>query len=1134
MGVFVYYFFTKTTLKQNQRIATVTSFKVIPEIDEEAGEEEGGEQKLRNAKERKELEFEMTKDPKLDRVPIERLITAKRTSDNLLKTADRSGIGNINWEERGPNNVGGRTRAILIDAADPTNNTLIAGGVNGGIWRTTNFMSDNPSWKKADDFFENLAVSAIVQDPVNPQIIYFGTGEGWFSIPTFGLGIWKSEDGGKTYQHLTSTANPIFNAIQDLKIDKNGVLYAATASGGVQASSDGGATWRSTLGERETGTSFAADIEVASNGDIYVAFGRPFALGSIWKSSVNKGAFLGQKGHWKNVTPPQGSYWRIELASAPSNPWVIYAVCEGENSFDTEYIFRSDDGGRTWSERTVPTIYDQGSNPIYTRNQAWYDLIAAVHPEDENEIWIGGIDGLRSRDGGVTWQQISDWTLDRGGRVPGLTTDQFIHADHHEIIFMPHTWGKEIVFGTDGGISHGTNLQYKDRLPIFRTKNHSYNITQFYSVAVHPTRGSNYFLAGSQDNGTQQFRRPGINSTFMATGGDGGFCHIDQKNPLIQITAFTGNNLSVSQNGGKSFAPFFRFGGGSFINPSDYDNDTGVFYAGFENDTLFRWNDLGAGSFETSIISGFSGITSAVSVDPSTPNRVWIGYRSRTTGTSIAFIDDADGDAPIVTNLAPPADIIPGTNISCIEIDPNNPSRLLVTLSNYGIISVFEVTDADADNPTWTAVEGNLPDFPVRWATFMPNSSSQILLATELGVWGTERLAGDDTQWRPTNKGLANTRIDMFQKRASDGLIAAATHGRGLFTAGGGRATCNDGIQNGDETGVDCGGSCAPCKDYCEAGAATSHFFGIGRVAMGGFENITGNDAGYGDYTHLTIPLNPGESIFFELEPNGFRADLPVFFTLWIDYNKDLDFDDEGETVFIKSMPEVGRLYQTFKIPEGLSGETRMRISMSFFGPARPCDGYLAGETEDYTVYFKNCGAPENISCTGLFGNKVIIRWDEVQDATSYELQYRIGYSNVWKTVKTARTQYNIHVRSGETITYRVRSICPIGPSVYSDNASFRLGGGGFTANFGDDNSNFINRIYPNPIQDNFTIEYQAKATATMNIIDASGKQVLRQTLAPTVGIERKQINVANWAAGTYVLSLKVGEEVFTKSIIKK
>jgi hypothetical protein len=124
-----------------------------------------------------------------------------------------------------------------------------------------------------------------------------------------------------------------------------------------------------------------------------------------------------------------------------------------------------------------------------------------------------------------------------------------------------------------------------------------------------------------------------------------------------------------------------------------------------------------------------------------------------------------------------------GHVISCVEIEPGNENHMLITISNFDVTSVYERSNAIAAIPTWTAVEGNLPDIPVRWTIFNPNNSDQAFLATDLGVWSTTNLNGGSTDWGPTNTGLSNTRIDMIKFRPSDNQMVVATHGRGLLTS---------------------------------------------------------------------------------------------------------------------------------------------------------------------------------------------------------------------------------------------------------------------------------------------------------------------------------------------------------------
>jgi len=155
-----------------------------------------------------EQEFEATKDPALNEVPRQRLVSAKAYATRLrnMPPSQRAAITGITWDERGPSNVSGRTRAMLVDAGDATGNTLFAGGVGGGLWVTNNALAGNPTWTNIGDQFGNLAISTLAQDPSNSNIMYFGTGEGWFNADAIrGLGIWKSTNGGATWNQLSAT-----------------------------------------------------------------------------------------------------------------------------------------------------------------------------------------------------------------------------------------------------------------------------------------------------------------------------------------------------------------------------------------------------------------------------------------------------------------------------------------------------------------------------------------------------------------------------------------------------------------------------------------------------------------------------------------------------------------------------------------------------------------------------------------------------------------------------------------------------------------------------------------------------------------------------------------------------------------
>ena len=146
-------------------------------------------------------EVDRTKDPATGRVPTERLLIALQTQQarfaQQMAGREQSAVPGIAWTERGPDNVGGRTRGLLYDLDDVSGKKVWAGGVGGGLWYTNDITAIDPVWNKVDDHFDNLAITSIVQDPFHHNIMYFSTGEGVYNIDAIrGAGIWRSFDGG--------------------------------------------------------------------------------------------------------------------------------------------------------------------------------------------------------------------------------------------------------------------------------------------------------------------------------------------------------------------------------------------------------------------------------------------------------------------------------------------------------------------------------------------------------------------------------------------------------------------------------------------------------------------------------------------------------------------------------------------------------------------------------------------------------------------------------------------------------------------------------------------------------------------------------------------------------------------------
>jgi len=699
-------------------------------------------------------ELLMTADPSTQKIPKRKVLRAQKYMRELSQNS-ATRTTNLVWEERGPNNVGGRTRAILYDANDSNGNAVFAAGVSGGLWKSDNVNAANPKWSSVDDFFGSLAICAIAQDPSQNNVIYFGTGEGYFEYESNpGIGMYRSLDGGNSWGYLNATSNDQFSYIQDIQVDNNGKVYAATKSG-LFTSTNKGNSWTRVLGVGKFASSDNINkIVVSSDGSVYATIGL-FDTDGIYKSTD-------QGSSWSKLTNglPSNGYTRIEIGQAPTNDDVIYALLADANDSSCLGIYKTSNGGASWQELTNPSAEGMGN---FARTQAWYNLTVVVSPDNENEIYIGGIDILKSSDGGNTWTQLVSWL--QNSQLP------FMHPDQHVLKFNPSN-PNQLIVGNDGGIWFSNNAQSNQ--PSFTKRNTGYNITQFYGVAAHPSN-TNYFLAGAQDNGTQKFTGSGMNSTTEVSGGDGVKCFIDKDNPQIQITSYVHNNYFVSVNGGQTFnyIPLNNFG--FFANPNCYDSNNNILYASSSEGKILRWKNPEnlISSFQHILVSSMSNQkASFIKESPNVNNRLYIG----TAAGDVLYIDGANSGifnaGTVIRNAS-------AGYVSSIDVEDGNEDHIVISYSNYGVVSVYETENGGA---TWNNIEENLPDVPVRYVMFNPLNAQEIICGTEIGIW-SRKYTENSNLWTPENDGMANVRVDQLVYRPTDNMLVAATHGRGLFTS---------------------------------------------------------------------------------------------------------------------------------------------------------------------------------------------------------------------------------------------------------------------------------------------------------------------------------------------------------------
>jgi photosystem II stability/assembly factor-like uncharacterized protein len=718
------------------------------------------------------------------------------TEDRIVEDTPRA-LGR--WKFLGPGNIGGRTRVLVIDPADPK--IMYTGGVSGGLWKSDTGGAD---WFPIGDDLANIAINSLVMHPTDRSTLYAGTGEGYFrevvrgtALPLRGDGIFVTHDAGETWTRLPATDSEDFHFVNDLAISTHDPsrMYAATRTG-VWRSHDSGATWSRVLSTNVMG----GCLDLASRGD--TAGDYLFAsCGTFEQATVYRAKNAEGDGAWEAVfsEPNMG---RTTLAIAPSDPSIVYAL-SASNEQGKFYqgllgVFRSTQNGDagSWSARVRnddPTYASMMlTNLISASGQlcnnggsgnvtmGWYCNTIAVDPKDPNRVWTGGVDLFRSDDGGSTWGIASYWWASQGEH------GSFVHADQHAIVFHPQYDGaanRTVYFTNDGGIyrtddSHGPTARGNNAMcdaqnsqMHFVPLNHSYGVTQFYHGAVSPD-GRTY-IAGAQDNGTLMGTLGnGPNHWWTVVGGDGGYVAFDPNDPEIIYAEYQGANMYRSNNGGLSFKRIVSSIVGQeflFITPYTLDpNFTRRLWLGGR--MMWRTNNRGEQWAPAS--TALPALVSAVAVQPGNSEVVLGG----TAGGHIVRTNGAtSATAQTQWEITRPREGF----VSWIAFDPTNPDTVYATYAGFGGHHVWRSLDAGR---TWTPRDATLPDIPVHSLAVDPTRPNRLYLGTDLGVFVS---LDRGESWVVENTGFANavTETVVVAQGESGPAVYAFTHGRGAWKA---------------------------------------------------------------------------------------------------------------------------------------------------------------------------------------------------------------------------------------------------------------------------------------------------------------------------------------------------------------
>ncbi|GMV37832.1 MAG: hypothetical protein AMXMBFR61_23400 [Fimbriimonadales bacterium] len=717
-------------------------------------------------------------------VSLAMLVCFTMMLDAAAQTLTKEVLDTFSWRSIGPASMGGRVSDIAVVESNPF--TFYVGMATGGVLKTVN---NGTSWTPVFDSQPVQSIGAVAIAPSNPEVVWVGTGEpsgrnssGW------GNGVYRTTDGGKTWQHLgledTHHIARILVAPDDpdtAYVAAVGRLWGYHPQRGVFKTTDGGKTWQHVLKvDDKTG---AIDIAFGEPGSGIMFAAMYQRLRTPWGfQGVGEGSGLYRStdngNTWTKLTEglPKGPLGRIGIAVSRSNPKVVMAVIESHvggggqvfNSRSPEGgVFRSEDSGLTWKRvnQNVP--------------RGFYFSKIRIDPKDDKKVYQLGFQITRSTDGGTTF---------RGGYSGN------IHPDVHAMWIDPEKPEHAIV-GTDGGIyvtyDDGAKWDFLSNFPL----------GQFYEITA-DDRDPFHVYGGLQDNGSwggpiATRTTTGVSNAdwYSVGGGDGFYVQVDPRDPnIIYSETQNGAVRRLDRKNGQSKnirpsapegTPSYRFNWNTPLLLSPHNPD--VLYIG--GNRLFRvtqqgdwWEPISPDLSKmhperiTTAGSGAETYGTIVTISESLrkPGLIWVGTD--------------DGNVWVTRNGGKQWDEV-GKNLPA-KVRDLWVSRIEASRFHEGTAYLsFDGHRSDVFEPllfvtrdygkTWRAIHGDLPGHhPIQVVRESPLAAGVLLVGTSFGCF----LSNDEgAHWLPLMKNLPAVEVDDILIHRRDHTIVAATHGRSLY-----------------------------------------------------------------------------------------------------------------------------------------------------------------------------------------------------------------------------------------------------------------------------------------------------------------------------------------------------------------
>ena len=723
------------------------------------------------------------------------------------KSSNHQRSAPLDWIERGPGNVGGRTRGIWVDPADSTAQTVFVGSAGGGIWKTEDAGN---SWRNLTPNFPNLSTSTIAGSKNNPGILYAGTGEGFgASRNILGSGIWKSQDNGETWTQMQQFANKESIAVVYRIIvnpDNPNEFYfcgyrnpRGAAKGNPNSFIEKSLSGKTS--ERVYTSESAIQQLVPHPSDFNTIYGAIHGIGIIKTTNGGK--------TWKEVYR-NTAFGRYELAISPTHPDFLYFSTEERTANgSSSHLFLSRDGGTDWHKVEGKNAQNQFGN--WFNGQGWYDNTIAVHPYDPDIVYVGGAGPLLE----ITIESFDTTSQKHLGSLFPVTDGYFqyksrfpeasskgVHVDHHNIILIPRdsiSGNFYFLNANDGGFAYSSDagktfLQTGDNFKsefgpggsvIEFPTSLGFNTSQFYGVDK--MNGGDRYVGGTQDNGSWVSPVDPLDGSVWrsAPSGDGfeAVWHYHDPNKIIESSQF--NVLYRSDNGGIHWYSASPPGAGGDASPfitrlAGSKQDPNLLFT-VSSSGLYRSIDFGTSWESISMPSGWqwSGSSSLVRISLATPNIVWSGAslndNSKMTVSTNAGITFEEVNTyksislGVISNIA--THPFRDSTAYFIFSQPDGPK--IIRTNNLGK-SFTDITGFRGNKEEST---NGFPDVATYSVLVMPFNEQIIWAGTEIGLFESQ---DGGNSWSLADNGAPAASIwDM--KIVNDEVIIA-THGRGIWT----------------------------------------------------------------------------------------------------------------------------------------------------------------------------------------------------------------------------------------------------------------------------------------------------------------------------------------------------------------